>query len=47
LTLFEDVNGYHGISKQASGDDVMLMNRVAKKNKESLFFIKSQYATLS
>jgi len=44
--LFEDVNGYHGISKQASGDDVMLMNRVAKKNKESLFFIKSQYATV-
>lgn len=44
--LFDRVDGYEGISAQASGDDVMLMNRVASKNYNELYFIKNKEATV-
>ena len=44
--LFTEVGGYEGISEQASGDDVMLMNKIAAKNKKDIFFIKNREATV-
>ncbi len=44
--LFNDVGGYKGISDQASGDDVMLMNRISEQNNEAISFIKHKDATV-
>jgi cellulose synthase/poly-beta-1,6-N-acetylglucosamine synthase-like glycosyltransferase len=44
--LFTEVGGYEGISEQASGDDVMLMNKIATGNQEDIFFIKNREATV-
>ena len=44
--LFQQVGGYTDISERASGDDVMLMNKVAKQAPKELYFIKNKNATV-
>ena len=44
--LFLDINGYAGISEHASGDDVMLLNKVASKTDYKIGFIKNKEATV-
>ncbi len=44
--LFMEVGGYEGISERASGDDVMLMNKIADRKEECIFFIKNRAATV-
>lgn len=41
---FEQVNGYEGISDITSGDDVLLMHKVAAKWKGTVHFLKSKEA---
>ncbi len=44
--LFLSVGGYAGLKNQASGDDVMLLNKIAKSNTELIGFIKNKDATV-
>ncbi|MCP4440495.1 MAG: glycosyltransferase [Aureispira sp.] len=43
--VFEEVNGFEGIDHIASGDDMLLMQKVAKKYPNQLRFIKNKAAT--
>ncbi|MDB5202322.1 MAG: glycosyltransferase [Ferruginibacter sp.] len=38
---FHEVNGFQGIDLIASGDDMLLLHKIAKKNPEGIAFIKS------
>ena len=38
---FESVNGFHGIDELASGDDMMLMHKIAKRYPDGISFLKS------
>lgn len=40
--LFEAVNGFTGIDQIASGDDMLLMHKIAKKFPEQIRYMKSQ-----
>lgn len=42
--VFEEVGGFTGIDKQPSGDDVMLMLKIAKKHSDGIHFLKSKDA---
>ena len=42
--VFDDINGYEGIDKLATGDDVLLMYKVNRKYPKSIYFIKNQDA---
>lgn len=44
--IFEQVNGYEGIDKLASGDDYLLMNKIATA-KGNIVYLKSQQAIVS
>ena len=45
--VFYDVDGFTGIDNIASGDDMLLMNKVAKKFPQQLGFIKSTAAIVT
>lgn len=44
--VFEEVGGFDGIDKQPSGDDVMLMLKIAKKYPGGIHFLKSKEAVV-
>lgn len=44
--LFMSLGGYAGLTNQASGDDVMLLNKVAEKDPELVGFVKNRLATV-
>ena len=46
-SLFKKVGGYRDIALQASGDDIMLMNKVAERFQDQIYFIKNKNATVS
>jgi len=39
---FEEVNGFEGIDKVATGDDMLLMHKIWKKNPSKVFYLKSK-----
>ncbi len=43
-SAFLEVNGFHGNENYASGDDMFLVHKLAKKNSKSVRFIKSKDA---
>ena len=43
-TVFFEVNGFDGIDQKASGDDMMLMQKVAKKYPNQIGFVKNEEA---
>lgn len=45
--VFYEVNGYEGIDQIASGDDMLLMHKIAKRYPERLAYIKSQDTIVS
>ena len=45
--LFFDVNGFEGIDHIASGDDMLLMHKIAKKYPDSIQYLKSIDAIVS
>jgi len=45
--VFEEVGGFTGIDKQPSGDDVMLMMKIAKQYPGGVHFLKSKKAVVS
>jgi len=44
--LFHEVGGYDGISKVSSGDDMLLMHKIAGKWKRGVAFLKSKEAVV-
>ncbi len=45
--LFYDVKGFEGIDNFASGDDMLLMHKIWKKNKNNVHYLKSKDAIVS
>ena len=45
--LFDEVNGFAGIDHIASGDDMLLMGKIAKKYPNSIHYLKSKNAIVS
>ena len=45
--MFYDVNGFEGIDNIASGDDMLLMHKIAKKNPDRIHYLKSTEAIVS
>lgn len=41
---FEDVNGFAGIAKIATGDDMLLMHKIWKRHPQNVFYLKSNDA---
>jgi glycosyltransferase involved in cell wall biosynthesis len=46
-TLFESLNGFHGNTNIASGDDIFMLEKVLNKNPESVHYLKNQNAIVS
>jgi cellulose synthase/poly-beta-1,6-N-acetylglucosamine synthase-like glycosyltransferase len=44
---FTDVNGFEGIDRVATGDDMLLMHKIRKKHPTSVFYLKNQEAIIS
>jgi cellulose synthase/poly-beta-1,6-N-acetylglucosamine synthase-like glycosyltransferase len=44
---FEDVNGFEGIDQVASGDDMLLMHKIWKKDPRGVYYLKSREAIVS
>lgn len=44
---FLSVNGFAGIDKVASGDDMLLMHKIWKRNPEKVFYLKSSKAIVT
>jgi len=44
---FSDVNGFDGIDKVASGDDMLLMYKIWKRNPGKVFYLKSKEAIVT
>ena len=44
---FISVDGFEGIDKVASGDDMLLMHKIWKKNKKKVFYLKSKEAIVT
>lgn len=44
--VFEEAGGFSGIDAQPSGDDVMLMMKIAKKHPKGIHFLKSEEAVV-
>lgn len=44
---FNSVNGFEGIDKIATGDDMLLMHKIWKQNKSKVFYLKSKEAIVS
>jgi len=45
--LFNEVNGFRGVDKIASGDDMLLMNKIWKNNKERIHYLFSREAIVT
>lgn len=45
--LFIEVNGFSGVDKIASGDDMLLMNKIWNNNKRNIHYLLSQDAIIS
>ncbi len=45
--VFEGVNGFEGIDKVATGDDMLLMHKIWKKAPDKVFYLKSKEAIVS
>lgn len=45
--LFEALNGFHGNSEIASGDDVFLLEKAVRHHADRVQYLKSQYAVVS
>ena len=45
--LFAEVGGFSGIDHIASGDDMLLMHKIAKKFPERIFYLKAKDAIVS
>jgi glycosyltransferase involved in cell wall biosynthesis len=45
-SAYNEVNGYEGIDKLASGDDYLLMMKINKKYPGGIAYLKSPYATM-
>lgn len=45
-TIFEEVKGFQGIDNHASGDDMMLMQKIARIYPNDIFYLKNQNATI-
>jgi len=46
-TAYQAVNGFEGIDEIASGDDMLLMHKIAQKFPDQYFFLKSKHAIVS
>lgn len=44
--VFHEVGGFEGINGMASGDDVLLLHKIAKKYPNNVFFLKNRMATV-
>lgn len=44
--VFEEVNGFEGIDHLASGDDMLLMQKIAKRYPDGIGFVKSREAVM-
>ncbi|MCC6724379.1 MAG: glycosyltransferase [Saprospiraceae bacterium] len=44
--IFEEVGGFEGIDGLASGDDMLLLHKVAKRYPNEVFFLKNKAATV-
>jgi len=44
--VFQEVGGFEGIDGLASGDDMLLLHKVAKRYPEGVFFLKNRAATV-
>jgi cellulose synthase/poly-beta-1,6-N-acetylglucosamine synthase-like glycosyltransferase len=44
---FESVNGFEGIDKVATGDDMLLMHKISKKNAGKVFYLKAKEAIVT
>ena len=44
---FESVNGFDGIDKVATGDDMLLMHKIWKQNPSKVFYLKSKKAIVN
>jgi cellulose synthase/poly-beta-1,6-N-acetylglucosamine synthase-like glycosyltransferase len=44
---FHQVNGFEGIDKVATGDDMLLMHKIWKKHPEKIFYLKNKEAIVS
>lgn len=45
--VFNEVNGFSGIDNIASGDDMLLMHKIAKQHPEKVHYLKSKKAVVS
>jgi glycosyltransferase involved in cell wall biosynthesis len=45
-TVFEEVKGFQGIDSHASGDDMMLMQKIARIYPNDILYLKNQNATI-
>ncbi|NJN77563.1 MAG: glycosyltransferase [Saprospiraceae bacterium] len=45
-TIFQEVKGFQGIDNHASGDDMMLMQKIAKIYPNEIIYLKNQAATI-
>jgi glycosyltransferase involved in cell wall biosynthesis len=45
-TIFNEVNGFKGIENLASGDDMMLLHKIAKKYPNDIYYLKNAAATI-
>jgi len=45
-TIFEEVNGFQGIDNHASGDDMMLMQKIAQIYPDDIVYLKNHTATI-
>lgn len=46
-SAFKEVNGFEGIDKVATGDDMLLMYKIKQKNSKSVFYLKSKGAVVT
>lgn len=45
--VFEEVNGFTGVDKVATGDDMLLMHKIWKAHPQNVFYLKSKDAIVS
>lgn len=45
-TVFYEVNGFQGIDEKASGDDMMLLHKIAKQYPKEIYYLKNSTATI-
>lgn len=45
-TIFDQVGGFEGIDNKASGDDMMLLHKIAKRYPNDIYYLKNSTATI-